>query len=256
MLSLYIFVFITGAAIGSFLNVVIYRVPREMSIVTPRSTCPVCSYKIRWYENIPILSYAFLKGRCSNCKTKIPIKYVLIEIITGLIAYRLFPQSLDPYLLLEFVYFFSVACVLLCHFVIDIEHQLLPDKINLYFLAITIPYVAVSGNYILALLGGAIGFLGPLLVTWLFYKIKGQVGLGGGDIKLFGVLGLILGPVGIMHNVFMSALLGSIISITLMLFNKMDKNSPMAFGPYIIFAAVLQIYAPSYFKMINPFVIQ
>lgn len=256
MISLYFLIFCFGLLIGSFLNVVIHRVPKGQSIVTPRSKCPKCGHQISWYENIPIFSYIFLKGKCSKCGVKIPIKYPLVELVTGLIAFRLFPESLDYYLLMEFVFFFSVACILLAHFVIDIEHHLLPDKINIYFLAITIPFVLFTQPLMHWLLGGVIGFFGPLLVTWLFYKLRGQIGLGGGDIKLFGILGLLLGPVGVMHNIFMSCLLGSVIGVSLIVSKKLDKNSPLAFGPYIIIVASIQIYAPSYFDILNPFALR
>tara|TARA_Y100000385_G_C12606192_1_gene430945 strand:- start:190 stop:516 length:327 start_codon:yes stop_codon:yes gene_type:complete len=103
------------------------------------------------------------------------------------------------------------------------------------------------------LMGGAIGFLGPLIVTWVFYKLRGQIGLGGGDIKLFGILGLLLGPVGIMHNIFMSCFVGAIIGILLIATKRMNKDTALAFGPYIIVVASFQIYFPNYFKMINPF---
>lgn len=253
MVLLYILIFIFGLLIGSFLNVVISRMPKGESVVKPRSKCPKCGVMIKWYQNIPVFSYLSLRGKCANCGTQIPIKYPLVELITGFIALNLFPESLEPYALLQFTYFFSVACILLCHFVIDIEHHLLLDKLNIYFLLITLPYVIFTAPLVFWLLGGAIGFLGPLIVTWLFYKVRGQIGLGGGDIKLFGILGLVLGPIGIMHNIFMSCALGAIIGLLLIAFKKMGKDAPLAFGPYIIVVAAIQIYTPKYFDLINPF---
>jgi len=253
MLLLNIFIFIFGSLIGSFLNVVIYRVPRNQSVVHPRSSCPNCKHKISWYENIPIFSYILLKGKCRGCKTKISLKYPLIELIVGLIAVNLFPYDLSAESLWIFSYFFSVACILLAHLFIDIEHQLLPDKINIYFLVITIPYALLNLPIFHWLVGGLIGFFIPLLVTWGFYKLRGQIGLGGGDIKLFGILGLLLGPIGIVHNIFMSCALGAVIGITLILSKKLDKNTPMAFGPFIIIVAAMQIFYPQIFELINPF---
>lgn len=254
MLILKIWIFFFGMLIGSFLNVVIHRVPKNESVVKPRSKCPNCGHMIKWYQNIPVISWLFLKGKCANCGFKIPIKYPLIELLVGFIAYNLFPEDLSPEALFGFAYFFSVACILLSHFVIDIEHQLLPDKINIYFLLITLPYVILTMPYMHWLLGGVFGFFGPLAVTWIFYKLRGQIGLGGGDIKLFGILGLLLGPVGIMHNIFMSCFLGAVIGIILITTKKLDKNAPLAFGPYIILVASFQIFFPSYFEMVNPFV--
>lgn len=255
MLSLKILIFWFGMLIGSFLNVVIYRVPRQQSVVKPRSKCPSCGNMIKWHQNIPVLSWLVLRGKCANCGFKIPIKYPLVELICGFIALNLFPNSLEPEDLFTFVYYFSVACVLLAHFIIDIEHKLLPDKLNIYFLLITLPYVVFTTPYMYWLLGGAIGFLGPLFVTWAFYKLRGQIGLGGGDIKLFGILGLLLGPVGIMHNIFMSCFVGAIIGILLIVTKKMNKDTTLAFGPYIILVASIQIFFPKFFEMINPFLI-
>lgn len=253
MIEIKVLIFIFGSLIGSFLNVVIHRLPLKQSVVTPRSRCPKCNHLIRWYENIPIISYLFLRGKCSECKTKISIRYPLVELLVGLIAINLIPASFDHNALLTSGYFFSVACILLCHLLIDIDHQILPDKINIYFLIITIPYVVLSFNLYHWLIGGLIGFFFPLLVTWLFYKLRGQIGLGGGDIKLFGILGLILGPMGIVHNIFMSCLFGSILGIILIMSKKLGKDTPLAFGPYIIVVAALQIYYPTIFDLINPF---
>jgi leader peptidase (prepilin peptidase)/N-methyltransferase len=253
MIEIKFLIFIFGSLIGSFLNVVIHRVPLNLSIVSPRSRCPECNHLIRWYENLPVLSYLFLRGKCSSCKTKISIRYPLVEVLVGTFALNLFPDVIDYDSLLIFTYFFSVSCILLCHILIDLEHQILPDKINIYFLLITIPYVVFNYDLYFWLVGGIIGFFFPLLVTWLFYKIRGQIGLGGGDIKLFGILGLILGPFGIVHNIFMSCLLGSIIGIILILSKKLGKDTPLAFGPYIIVVAALQIFLPEIFDLINPF---
>lgn len=247
-----IFSFIFGSLIGSFLNVVIYRVPRKLSVVTPRSTCPNCKNLIKWYENIPILSYMFLRGKCSNCGYKIGMRYPLVELVTGLFALFLAPKTLHIEHIIHFLVFFSIAATFLAHFLIDIEHQLLPDKLNLYLLLVIAPYVVINFPIYHWLVGGAIGFLGPLGVTYLFYKLRGQVGLGGGDIKLFGILGLILGPIGVLNNIFMSCMIGSIIGISLIMLKKLDKEKPFAFGPFIIIAASLQIYFPNLVEIINP----
>lgn len=255
-LLLKIFSFVFGSLIGSFLNVVIYRLPRELSVVTPRSSCPKCKHMIKWYENIPMLSYIFLRGKCSSCGTKISIRYPLIELLTGLFAYFLAPTSLYLPELINFIFYFSIAAVFLSHILIDIEHQLLPDKLNLYLLIVILPYVVLNYSLYHWLIGGAIGFLGPLGVTYLFYKLRGQIGLGGGDIKLFGILGLILGPLGVMNNIFMSCMLGSIIGVGLIVLKKLDRDKPFAFGPFIIIAASIQIFFPDLVEYINPLYIK
>ena len=244
-----------GLLVGSFLNVVIYRLPIGVSIVTPRSKCPKCNHLIKWYQNIPVFSYLFLRGKCIACKVKIPLRYVLVEIMMGVFAYLLIPSLISVNTILIFLFYFSTASVFVCHFLIDIEHQILPDKLNIYFLITVIPFVLLTKSINYWAFGAAIGFGLPYLVTYLFYKIRGVIGLGGGDIKLFGILGLLLGPIGIVQNMFFSCVLGSVFGIFLILTKRMDSKNPMAFGPFIIVSAAVQIYLPSIFKLINPFLV-
>ena len=246
------FVFILGSMVGSFLNVVIYRMPLDKSVVTPRSSCLKCDYMIPWYQNIPIISYCFLKGKCSNCQVKISLRYPLVELLMGVIALLMAPHNFEAQTWMIFIFYFSVAAIFLAHFLIDVEHQILPDKINIYFLLITIPFVGMTLPPHHWLIGGAIGFLAPLSVTFIYYKLRGQIGLGGGDIKLFGILGLILGPVGIINNIFLSCMLGSVIGVFLIMTKKMERSSAFAFGPFIIIAATLQIFFPEVVDYINP----
>lgn len=253
MFILHLFVFIFGSLIGSFLNVVIYRMPREESIVFPRSKCPKCKALIPWYFNIPVFGFLLTKTQCFNCKEKISIRYPLIEAFCAMIAVLLFPEHLTSKELIFFFIDFSIFCALLAHFLIDIEHQILPDKINLYLLLIIAPMQIILTPMNFWLVGGLIGFLGPLFVTWLFYKLRGVVGLGGGDIKLFGIIGILLGPFGVVSNIFMSCMLGSLVGLTLIILKKMDKNKPMPFGPYIILVLLAQYFLPEYFALINPF---
>ncbi|MBD64080.1 MAG: prepilin peptidase [Halobacteriovoraceae bacterium] len=242
-----------GLLVGSFLNVVIYRVPREESIAFPGSHCPKCSHKIRWYENIPVLSYVFLNGKCSQCKTEIPIQYPLVELAMGIIGFLLAPKFFSLKQAMIFIFYFSVASIFLSHLIIDIRHKLLPDKINLYFLAIAVPYAFIFLPFTHAIVGGAIGFLGPYTVTWLFWKIRGQIGLGGGDIKLFGILGILLGPIGILNNIFVSCTLGAVVGLLFILFKRMDKNTALPFGPFIIIVATIQIFFPEIAEYFNFF---
>ena len=242
--------------VGSFLNVVIYRLPRNESVITPRSKCPQCQSIVKWYQNVPIFSYLFLKGKCANCDFKIPLRYPLTELVVGLFSLLLMPTDFGYGEIFNYAFFFSVACVFLAHLLIDLEHQLLPDKLNIYLLAVSLPYVIFHFSPMHWILGGLVGFFGPYGVTALFYKLRGVVGLGGGDIKLFGVLGIILGPIGVINNIFMSCMIGSVIGIVLIATKKIDRNSPFAFGPFIILAATLQIFFPSLVELINPLYIK
>lgn len=252
LLLIKIFFTIFGLLVGSFLNVVIYRLPLGKSVVTPRSSCPSCGHMIKWYENIPLFSYLYLRGTCGECGVKIPLQYPLVELVVGIIAFLLAPSNLEIQSLINFFLYFSIAAAFLAHFIIDIEHQLLPDKINIYLVAIILPYVAINYPPSFWITGGLIGFFSTYGVTYLFYKLRGQIGLGGGDIKLFGILGLLLGPIGVLNNIFVSCILGSIVGIALISSKKLDRNSPFAFGPYIIVTGTLQIYFPKVFELINP----
>lgn len=234
--------------IGSFLNAVIYRVPRKMNIAYPRSHCTSCKKMIYWYENIPILSYIFLRGKCSKCKTPYSVQYPIIEATVGLVSVLLMPKSFDSMAVMYFFLYFSIFCALLCHFIIDIKHQILPDSINIYLALVflCISFLKYSATYYIS--GAAIGFLFPYLVTLAFYYLKGQQGLGGGDIKLYAALGIILGPVGIINNIFLSCFFGAVFSLIMMSLGKMSRDSKLAFGPFIIIVAAFQIFLPALFR--------
>jgi leader peptidase (prepilin peptidase)/N-methyltransferase len=243
--SLFLFyAFIFGLLVGSFLNVLILRLPVHKNLVTARSACPSCGTQLRWFHNIPVLSFIFLRGKCGFCQGRISWRYPLIELFTGLVSYWLFPSIVSVESLGFFVFQFSIACLFICHFFIDLDHHLLLDKLNLYLLLIIFPFVVLNYHWSYWLVGGLLGFGAPLLVTWLFYKIRGQVGLGGGDIKLYGLLGLLLGPMGVFLTIFLSCLIGAVLGIALIVAGKLSKDKPMAFGPAILVVASFQIFFP------------
>ncbi|MBL7665520.1 MAG: prepilin peptidase [Bacteriovoracaceae bacterium] len=247
-LLLEIYAAILGLMFGSLLNVLILRLPKNEDTVKARSCCPKCSRQLKWYHNIPVLSFAFLRGKCAYCEQKISWQYPIVEIITGIAAWLLAPKSFDMMEIMYFVLFFSVFCAFLVHFVVDVRHQILPDQINLFLLVLFLCYVLFFRNWTFWLSGAAIGFLGTLSVTWIFYKIKGQIGLGGGDIKLYGILGLYLGPFGIVQNIFLSCTLGAVVGLFLIGTKRMTRNDPLAFGPFIIIIATFQIFFPESFQ--------
>jgi prepilin signal peptidase PulO-like enzyme (type II secretory pathway) len=239
-----IYAFIFGCVIGSFLNVVILRLPTQKDLIYARSACPTCGTQLKWYHNIPVLSFVFLRGKCAFCSIRISWRYPLIEILTGLVSFWLFPKNLTTENLALYFYFLSIACVFICHFFIDLDHKLLLDKLNIYLLILILPFSVFNYHWFHWLLGGVFGFGVPLLVTWLFYKIRGQVGLGGGDIKLFGILGLLFGPMGIFFTIFLSCLVGAVIGLLLIATKKSTKENPLPFGPSILIVASLQIFFP------------
>lgn len=249
LFSFYAFIF--GLLIGSFLNVVILRLPVKKDLVKARSACTQCGSQLKWYHNIPLFSFLVLKGKCAFCNKRISWRYPLIELFTGLVAYWLFPREISTASLTHFLFYFTIACIFICHFMIDIDHHLLLDSLNIYLLAVILSYVVFYFNWKYWLIGGAIGFGVPLAVTWLFYKIRGQIGLGGGDIKLFGIIGLFVGPQGIVFNIFLSCMVGAVVGLLLIALQKMKKDKPMAFGPAILLVAALQIFFPRQAAMIQ-----
>lgn len=245
-----LFTFIFGLLIGSFMNVVILRLPLSKDIVFDRSGCTSCKRQLKWFDNIPVVSYLLLKGKCRYCNNPISLQYPLIEVWHGVLAILLLNNWWNYGLAegLEKVSYFVIASIFTAHFIIDLRHHLLLDKLNISLL-LPILYLVFRGeDWKGALIGGAFGAVFPLAVTWIFYKIKGVIGLGGGDIKLFGLLGLLLGIKGVILNIFTSCLIGSVITIILILLKKVKRDQFIAFGPFILLTAWLQIFHPELFE--------
>jgi len=247
-LSLIFFVF--GTMIGSFLNALIYRLPRDIDIVFPRSFCTSCHFKIFWYQNIPLISFLMLRGKCAKCSQKIPWRYPFVEFICGLASIYLMPENVNEATIIVFLFYLAIFSIFLMHVFIDFEHFILPDSLNLILAIMFLAYSIVHKNFTFWLFGGLLGLGIPFLVTWLFYKFRGQIGLGGGDIKLYAALGLYLGPLGVVHNIFLSCLIGTIPSLFLIITKKMNKNDPIPFGPFIVIVASFQIFFPELFGRI------
>lgn len=250
-----VYFFVFGSLIGSFLNVVILRLPKNEDLVFKPSHCSSCGVRLKWYHNLPIVSYLILKGKCGFCGEKISIQYPVIEFLIGLIAFLLAPNVINLQALGLFSFYFMIACIFICHLIIDIRYHLLLDSLNLYLLAIVLPFSIIHFHWTHIVLGGIIGFGFPLLVTWLFYKLRGQVGLGGGDIKLFGILGLFAGPTGVMWLIFLSCFVGALVGIIMIMFKKLSRDKPMAFGPAILFITSIYIFFPAYFQKFEQFLL-
>jgi prepilin signal peptidase PulO-like enzyme (type II secretory pathway) len=246
---------IYGLLIGSFLNVVIYRLPQAKSVVRPRSSCPKCGHQIRWYENIPLLSFLFLKGKCSQCETSIPLRYPLIELLVGAFFYARFPIAFEGLFLYSYIFELVVFCLFVCIFFIDLDHHIIPDSLNIALGLLFLTHAFIQHRWQSALIGAGLAFAFTFGFTYLFYKLRGVIGLGGGDIKLFTALGAQLGVQGIVYNIFLSCFVGAIIGLSLLGLKKISSDRPFAFGPSIIAVSVLQILYPSYFEMIMSFLI-
>jgi len=249
-----IFTALFGLLVGSFLNALIYRLPRNINIAFPRSSCPKCNKLIPWYENLPVVSFIFLRGKCSGCNTNISLEYPLIEILTALVAALISPRNLEIRSILSFVFFFSVFCAFLVHFIVDLKHQILPDGVNIYLALLFATYTVLNKSFYFWGLGALIGFGFPYVVSFVFYKLKGQVGLGGGDIKLWAALGIYLGPIGIIHNIFLSCFFGALLGGLLILLRIIKKDNPIPFGPFILVVASFQIFFEKSFKSLMVYI--
>ncbi len=249
-----IFTTLFGLLVGSFLNALIYRLPLGINIAFPRSSCTSCKKTILWYENIPLLSYVFLRGKCSNCRTRISLLYPFIEVLVAFFAYMISPKNIDNNSLLSFFFFFSVFCCFVVHFIVDLKHQILPDSITIYLVVLFLFISILNKPVGFWLLGGILGLGFPLAVSWIFYKLKGQVGLGGGDIKLYGALGIYLGPVGIMQNIFLSCFLGAVVGLLMIATKVMKKENPIPFGPFIIIVGAFQIFLSETFATLISYI--
>lgn len=235
-------IFIFGMCIGSFVNVCIYRVPTSKSIIDPlRSICPNCGSIIRFYDNIPVLSYLLLKGRCRNCDKPISFRYPLVEIISGVFALCTF-LKFGP--TLEALVYFAFITVLVVITFIDIDHQIIPDLITIpgipvCFLA---SFALPSITYKESLLGLIAGGGSLLLVGWIYYLIKKAEGMGGGDIKLMAMIGAIVGWKGILFTIFVSSLVGTLVGITIMLRTKKGMKIAVPFGPFLSIGTITYIF--------------
>ncbi len=247
-----------GLLVGSFLNVVIYRLPimlerswkrdccelleqtipdqaETFNLILPNSTCPHCGHKIRAWENIPVISYLFLKGSCSNCKQKISVRYPIIELVTGLLSAYLATQVTVGYPLLFALIF---TWVLIALTMIDIDHQLLPDNLTLplLWLGLLINTQGIFSSLSDAIIGAAAGYLALWSVFWLFKLVTGKEGMGYGDFKLLAALGAWMGWQSLPLIIILSSFVGAIIGIAGIIIMGRDKNIPMPFGPYLAIA--------------------
>jgi len=232
---------IFGAMIGSFLNVCIHRLPKEESIVRPGSHCPKCKTPIRFYDNIPLLSYLLLGGKCRHCKAPISIQYPIVEAITALSSFFLF---ITFGVSLSFIYYFSFVAALIAITVIDLYHQIIPDVISLPGIVIgllgslVIPQITFWSSFIGVLSGGGSLFLVATVYQWLFKR----EGMGGGDVKLLAMIGAFLGWKAVILTIFLSSFIGSIIGITVMLIKGKDFKYAIPFGPFLAAGAVISLF--------------
>ena len=236
-----------GLIFGSFANVCIYRMPRNMSVMTPNSHCTSCNAFIKWYDNIPILSYIFLKGKCRRCKSKISIKYPLVEFSCGVLF-------VSMYYLYGFVFMLIPFCLLvfslLVTTIIDFEFKIIPDEIS--FMLMIVGFVTSFFNLNLGetieqrVLNSFLGFLvggGSLFIIAVIGKfIFKKDAMGGGDIKVMAGVGTFIGWDKALFAIFVASLFGSIVGIILIICKKIGRKQEIPFGPYLALSSFLTLF--------------
>jgi leader peptidase (prepilin peptidase)/N-methyltransferase len=245
-----IFAGLLGAIVGSFLNVVILRLPQEgSSIVFPGSHCPQCNTPLQWFENIPIISYLVLRGKCRTCQVKISPQYPMVEACMALLSMALmvlFGISFD------FFYYFIFAAALLVIIFIDIRHQIIPDVISLPGIGIGFlgSFVALNVTWTASAIGILAG--GGILyaIALVYYVLTKRDGMGGGDIKLLAMLGAFLGWQSLLYIVFFSSLTGSIVGVAAMIRQKSGAKTRIPFGPFLALGGLTYLFFNAYIMQI------
>jgi len=239
--ALCLFSVLFGLCLGSFANVCIYRIPQDKSIVHPPSSCPDCGYKIRFYDNIPVISYLFLMGRCRQCKAFISRRYPLVEILMASLSLALFIRfgfQLQTILWM----LFSGTLVILSF--IDFDHKILPDVLTLPGIAVgwLVSFLPGGITWADSLIGLVAGGGSLYLVATVYARITGREGLGGGDIKLLAMIGAWMGWQSLPLIVLMSSLSGAVIGSVFILVGGKGARTQIPFGPFLSLGALSYLF--------------
>ena len=241
----YFATFIFGSIWGSFCNVCIYRLPNNESVIKGRSFCPSCKNQIKWYDNIPFLSFIFLRGKCRNCGNKISFQYFLVELLSGisfLAIFFLYGISITTLLLIILSIFFIII------FFIDLKHYIIPNELT--FPLMVIGFIksfdpnlnqTIFPNYINSLLGGIFGYSIIWLIIFFYKKVRNKEGMGLGDAKLMAVVGFWFGWISIPFTIFISSVVALVLVIPSLLKKTKDMSAQIPFGPYIIIGCILYV---------------
>jgi leader peptidase (prepilin peptidase)/N-methyltransferase len=242
--------FLFGAIVGSFLNVCIVRIPSRKSVVRPPSHCPKCKNSIRCYDNVPIISYLILSGRCRSCGERISPRYLFVEVLTGSLAAALYFQF---GLSLAFVVGFVFVAALIVISFIDLDAWIIPNSISLpgiiagFLLSLGGQFWNVDGSVLIptplnSLMGILAGYGFLWTVGWVYERCTGIEGMGGGDMKLLAMFGAFLGWQSIPFTIFFGSLAGSIVGLGIMLATGAGRRLRLPFGPFLCFGATLHLF--------------
>ena len=226
-----------GLAVGSFLNVCIHRVPSRASVVSPGSRCPSCGYALAWADNIPVVSYAVLGGRCRSCRAPISIRYPIVELITmAVFVLHYVVLGADPILIPRLL----LACAMIVLFAIDLEHHLLPNLI-------TLPGIVIGLLFSLlfppgprsALIGMLIGGGSLWLIGMAYSRYSGQEGMGGGDVKMLAMIGAFLGWKLVLVTLVFSSIAGAVIGVMVIVLRRGDLKYALPYGTFLSLAGLV-----------------
>ena len=236
-----IFTFVIGSIVGSFLNVCISRLPNDESIISPASHCPHCKAKINWHDNIPLISYLLLRGKCRSCEGTISIRYPIVELLTGLF-FLLTSFGVGTFLRLEYYFNLIFICGMIVAFFSDLETQIIPDQVIYLTIPASLIYNLLTGNIFGAIYGALLGFSILYLVqkagTFVFKKDA----LGGGDIKLAALFGAHLLWQGMLLSLFLGYLIGSIQALILLALKIKKLDDYIPFGPALCSGALIVLF--------------
>jgi leader peptidase (prepilin peptidase)/N-methyltransferase len=226
-----------GLLVGSFLNVCIYRLPRGESVVWPGSRCPACRRALAWFENVPVVGWLALGGRCRTCRARIPAHYPLVEAVTGVLFLAAFlVYGPTPLLAVRAAF----LCALVVLFMIDLEHQILPDAITLPGVVLGLAAsVFLPPGWQASLLGLAVGGLFPFLVAEAYFRLRGREGMGMGDFKMLAMVGAVLGWPLVWIVLILSCVLGIIIGGGALVVTRRGLATRIPFGTFIAVAAAV-----------------
>ena len=234
LICAYVLSGVLGLCVGSFLNVVIYRLPNKMSLVKPASHCPSCKYELRWYDNIPVLSYLMLGGKCRKCKTRISFRYTAVELANALLwllcAFLFWSKSIP----LACIYMI-VFSVFICVFFIDLEHKIIFDRFQIILLILGVASIFFDKDFgwLSHVIGGVAGFSVFFLVSWGFEKLCKKEGLGGGDVKLAGVVGLLLGWERLLLGLLIATVPATVVLLILSR-GREGESRQFPFAPFLV----------------------
>jgi leader peptidase (prepilin peptidase)/N-methyltransferase len=230
--------FVFGAILGSFANVIIYRVPRGESVVRPPSACPACGTRIRFWDNVPILSYLVLRGRCRDCGARISPRYLVVELLSAAIPLILY---LRFGLGRELAVYWPLSYVLLVLSFIDLHERILPDKVTLPGIAVGLIVAPLTGLTTLpaSLIGAAAGGGALYLIAIAGTAVFGKESMGGGDIKLAAMLGAFLGWQSVIVFLFIAFFVGAVVGVAVLAARRSEADHTIPFGPFIALGAFL-----------------